>query len=138
MCASVRIRTCTTLDQDCILKATVFRMYIVHCLKAIVRECTTCIDVSWLTTCMNFNTPPLFMSPLKVGRSLEEGQDEFVVHGCLMGFVCPALTEPEVLHSSSDHRVHSPRAMTSDFRSNRSSMTESLILFLSRKRGWLV
>ena len=43
---SVRIRTGTTLDQDCVLKAT-------------VQVCTACMDVSLLTTCMNFNTPPL-------------------------------------------------------------------------------
>ena len=28
---SVRIRTDTTLDQDCVLKATCVRMYIMHC-----------------------------------------------------------------------------------------------------------
>ena len=43
---SVRIRTDTTLDQNCVLKAT-------------VKVCTACMDVSLLTTCMNFNTPPL-------------------------------------------------------------------------------
>ena len=41
---SVRIRTDTTLDQDCVLKAT-------------VQVCTACKVVSMLTTCMNFNTP---------------------------------------------------------------------------------
>ena len=40
------IRTDTTLDQDCVLKAT-------------VSACTPCMIVSLLTTCMNFNTPPL-------------------------------------------------------------------------------
>ena len=49
-CASVndslRIRTDTTLDQDCALKAT-------------VQVCTACMDVSLLKTCMNVNTPPL-------------------------------------------------------------------------------
>ena len=39
---SVRIRTDTTLDQDCVLKAT-------------VQVCTACMIVSLLTTCMNFN-----------------------------------------------------------------------------------
>ena len=43
---SVKIRTDTTLDQDCVLKAT-------------VQVCTVCMVVSLLTTCMNFNTPPL-------------------------------------------------------------------------------
>ena len=43
---SVRIRTDTTLDQDCVLKAT-------------VQVCTACMVVSLLTTCMSFNTPPL-------------------------------------------------------------------------------
>ena len=43
---SMRIRTDTTLDQECVLKAT-------------VQVCTACIVVSLLTTCMNFNTPPL-------------------------------------------------------------------------------
>ena len=38
---SVRIRTDTTLDQDCALKAT-------------VQVCTACMDVSLWTTCMNF------------------------------------------------------------------------------------
>ena len=39
---SVRIRTDTTLDQDCRLKAT-------------VQECTACMILSLLTTCVNFN-----------------------------------------------------------------------------------
>ena len=58
MCASVRIRTDTTLDQDCVvLKATAFvRSSCTVCLKATVFVCTSCTDVSWLTTCMNFNT----------------------------------------------------------------------------------
>ena len=43
---SVRIRTDTTLDQDCVLKAT-------------VQVCTACMIVSLLTTCLNLNTPPL-------------------------------------------------------------------------------
>ena len=43
---SVRIRTDTTLDQDCALKAT-------------VQVRTACMIVSLSTTCMNFNTPPL-------------------------------------------------------------------------------
>ena len=43
---SVRTRTDTTLDQDCVLKAT-------------VQVCTACKIVSFLTTCMNFNTSPL-------------------------------------------------------------------------------
>ena len=43
---SVRIRTDTTLDQDCVLKAT-------------VQVCTACMIMSLLTTCLNFNTPPL-------------------------------------------------------------------------------
>ena len=42
----MRIRTDTTLDQDCVLKAT-------------VQVCTACMVVSLLTTRMNFNTPPL-------------------------------------------------------------------------------
>ena len=40
---SVRKRTDTTLDQDCVLKAT-------------VQVCTACMIVSLLTTCTNFNT----------------------------------------------------------------------------------
>ena len=44
MCASVRIRTDTTLDQDSVL------------MKATVQVCTACMDVSGLTTCMNFIT----------------------------------------------------------------------------------
>ena len=40
---SVRIRTDTTLDQDCVLKAT-------------VHVCTACMIVSLLTTCLNLNT----------------------------------------------------------------------------------
>ena len=52
-----------TLDQDCILKTTVFVCTSpTVCLKATVRECSTCTDVSWLTTCMNFKTPPLSLS----------------------------------------------------------------------------
>ena len=43
---SVRIRTDTTLDQDCVLKAT-------------VQVCTACMIVSLLTTCLNLKTPPL-------------------------------------------------------------------------------
>ena len=43
---SVRIRTDTTLDQDCVLKAT-------------VQVCTARMVVSLMTTYMNFNTPPL-------------------------------------------------------------------------------
>ena len=43
---SVRIRTGTTVDGDCALMAT-------------VQVCTACMVVSLLTTCMNFNTPPL-------------------------------------------------------------------------------
>ena len=39
---SVRIRTITALDPDCVLKAT-------------VQVCTACMVVSLLTTCMNFN-----------------------------------------------------------------------------------
>ena len=42
----VKIRTETTLDQDCVLNAT-------------VQVCRGCMIVSLLTTCMNFNTPPL-------------------------------------------------------------------------------
>ena len=55
---SVRmIRTNTTLDQDCALKGTVF-VYTSRtvCLKAIVQVCTACMDVSLLTTCVDFNT----------------------------------------------------------------------------------
>ena len=33
------------------------------------------------------------MSTLKVMNSLEQGHDEFVEHGSLVGFVCLALTE---------------------------------------------
>ena len=56
---SLRIRADTSLDQDCILKATVcVCASCTVCLKATVRECTTCMDVSWFTTRMNFNTPP--------------------------------------------------------------------------------
>ena len=43
---SVRIRTDTALDQDCVLKAT-------------VQECTACMILSMPTTCLNLNTPPL-------------------------------------------------------------------------------
>ena len=43
-------KTDTTLDQDSVLKATVL-------------VCTACMDVSLLTTCMNFNTPPLVRIP---------------------------------------------------------------------------
>ena len=43
---SVRIRTDTALDQHCALKAT-------------LQVCTACMDMSLLTTCMNFNAPPL-------------------------------------------------------------------------------
>ena len=43
---SVRIRIDTTLDQDCVLKAS-------------VHVCTACMIVSLLATCMNFITPPL-------------------------------------------------------------------------------
>ena len=42
----MRIRTDTTLDKDCVLKAT-------------VQVCTACMVMSSLTTCVNFNTPPL-------------------------------------------------------------------------------
>ena len=60
MCASVRIRTDTTLDQDCVLKATVFVCTsCTVCLRATVQVCTACMDVSLLTICVNFNTPPL-------------------------------------------------------------------------------
>ena len=60
VCASTRTRTDTTLDQDCVLKATVlvFTSCTV-CLKAIVQECTACMDASLLTTCVDFNTLPL-------------------------------------------------------------------------------
>ena len=59
VCASTRIRTDTTLDQDCVLKATVF-VYTSRtvCLEATVQELYS-VHVSWLTTDMNFNTPPL-------------------------------------------------------------------------------
>ena len=43
---SERIRTDTTLDQDCVLKAS-------------VQVCTTCMIVSLLTTWLNSNTPHL-------------------------------------------------------------------------------
>ena len=43
---SLRIRTDTTLDQDCVLKAT-------------VQVCTACMVVSLLRTCLNFKTPLL-------------------------------------------------------------------------------
>ena len=43
---SVRTRTDTTLDQDCVLKAT-------------AHVCTACMVVSLLTTCVHLNTPPL-------------------------------------------------------------------------------
>ena len=42
----MRIRTDTTVDQDCVLKAT-------------VQVCTACMIVSLLTTCPNLNPPPL-------------------------------------------------------------------------------
>ena len=41
---SVRIRTDTTLDKDCVLNE--------------VQVCTAGMVVSMLATCMNFNTPP--------------------------------------------------------------------------------
>ena len=57
MCASVRMRTDTTLFQDNVLKATVFACTsCTVCLGATVEICTACMDVSWLTTRMNFNT----------------------------------------------------------------------------------
>ena len=40
------VRKETTLNQDCVLKAT-------------VHVCTACLIVSLLTTCLNLNTPPL-------------------------------------------------------------------------------
>ena len=54
---SVRIRTDTTLDQDCVLKAT-------------VQVCTACMIVSLLTTCLNLNTPPpAHVAPLSMQDS---------------------------------------------------------------------
>ena len=51
--ASTRIRTDTTLDQDCVLKATVFENTSrTVCLKAIVQVCKACMDVSLFTTCV--------------------------------------------------------------------------------------
>ena len=48
---SVRIRTDMTLDQECVLKATVFVFTTrTVCLKATVQVCTACMDVSLLTT----------------------------------------------------------------------------------------
>ena len=43
VCASMKIKTDATLDQDCVLKAT-------------VEVCTACMVVSLLAPCMNFNT----------------------------------------------------------------------------------
>ena len=63
---SVRIRTDTTLDQDCVLKAN-------------VQVCTACMIVSLLTICMNFNTPPLAqVAPLSM-------QDSRVERGSVVG-----------------------------------------------------
>ena len=51
------MRTDTTLFQDNVLKATVFACTsCTVCLIATVEICTACMDVSWLTTRMNFNT----------------------------------------------------------------------------------
>ena len=61
-----------------------------------------------------------FTKPLKVGRSLDEGQDEFVGHGCLVGYVCPVLTDPGYGILLTTVSAALPRAMTSDFRSNHS------------------
>ena len=44
MIRSARIRTDTTVDQDCVLMAT-------------VQVCTACMIVSLLTTCLNLNIP---------------------------------------------------------------------------------
>ena len=83
-CASVNdllsIKTDTTLDLDCVLKAT-------------VQVCTACMIVSWLTTCMNFNTPPLAqVAPLrcKIRESNVEVKLEtkFSKHVCQLILVC--------------------------------------------------
>ena len=63
---SVRIRTDTTLDQDCVLEAA-------------VHVCTACMIVSLLITCMNFNTPPL------VQVAPHSMQDSRVKRGCNNG-----------------------------------------------------
>ena len=71
---SVRIRTDSTLDQDCVLKAT-------------VQVCTSCMIVSLLTTCMNFNTPPLAqVAPFRC--KIRESNAEVTLDTKLSKYVC--------------------------------------------------
>ena len=71
---SVRIRKDTTLDQDCVLKAT-------------VQVCTACMIVSFLTTCMNFNTPPLAqIAPFRC--KIRESNEEVTMDTKLRKHVC--------------------------------------------------
>ena len=59
---SVRIRADTTLDQDCVLKAT-------------VQVCAACMIVSLLTTCLHLNKLYLLsVKVLKVFKSLKSDE----------------------------------------------------------------
>ena len=77
-CASVndseKIRTETTLDQDCVMKAD-------------VHVCTACVIVSLLTTCLNLNTPPLAqVSPFRC--KIRESNAEVPMDSKLNKHVC--------------------------------------------------
>ena len=99
---SVRIRTDAALDQDCALKAT-------------VQVCTACMVVSLLTTCMNFNTPPLaqiapfdarFASQTRKCRSTKTLRK----HVCQLILVCTTQAfKPGQLHL--DHSRVSKRSL---------------------------
>ena len=92
---SVRTRTDTTLDQDCVLKAT-------------VQVCTACMIVSLLTTCMNFNTPPLAqVAPFRC--KIRESNAEVTLDTKLSKHVCQLiLVKPGQLHL--DHSRVSKRS----------------------------
>ena len=99
---SVRIRTYTTLDQDCVLKAT-------------VHVCTACMIVSLLTTCMNCNTPPLAqVAPF--GCKIRESNAEVTLdtklskHVCQLILVCT--TQRFQARSAASWPFHSVEAIT--------------------------
>ena len=71
---SVRIRTDTARDQDCVLKAT-------------VQVCAACMIVSLLTTCLNLNTSPLaLVTPFRC--KIRESNEEVTLDTQLSKHVC--------------------------------------------------
>ena len=97
---SVRIRTDTTLDQDCVLKAN-------------VHVCTACMSVSLLTTCLNLNTLPLasIISMRRLTKSYQPDSIEGGPNVKLEGATEGALRSTITFHQHERSFLHFPRVV---------------------------